>query len=411
MKGTAIAALQVECGEMPLKLRRENQSIKYALKIKSIEDHPTNVILQENFLRIKEHQKSFIKSVQPEFEKLSRDLEPIKIQKLPPWDVQEIPVNTNLQKEIKKKENSEHHIRRTTNEHLNRQSTESIKLFTDGSKIGDRVGAAFYVENHDVWRAIRIPNGNTIYTAELIAIQQALNYIDTDISSRYIIFSDSLGVVRSIETGESRSRINLIDEIRTKIIELMKEGKEIEVHWLPSHVGVHGNEEADKLAKEALNHDTVDVPLRRDLHDVYTEVDEITMTRWQQQWDDGDKGRHYHRIEQRVSRKIKYSERLNRRKETMITRMRLGKCRLNFYLKTMNIHPSGKCDTCSGCDETIEHFLTECAEQQQLINKLTNICRTNSAKLEIQYILKNKHCIDEIFNYVKENEAKLKDRL
>ena len=191
----------------------------------------------------------------------------------------------------------------------------------------------------------------------------------------------------------------------------MKEGKEIEVHWLPSHVGVHGNEEADKLAKEALNHDTVDVPLRRDHHDVYTEVDEMTMTRWQQQWDDGDKVRHFHSIEQRVSRKIKYSERLNRQKETMITRMRLGKCRLNFYLKTMNIHPSGKCDPFSGCDETIEHWVTICAEQQQLINKLTNVCRKNSAKLEIQYILKNKHCIDEIFNYVKENEAKLKDRL
>ena len=67
MKGTAIAALQVECGEMPLKLRRENQSIKYALKIQSIKDHPANEILRENFLRIKEHQKSFIKSIQPEF--------------------------------------------------------------------------------------------------------------------------------------------------------------------------------------------------------------------------------------------------------------------------------------------------------------------------------------------------------
>ena len=41
MKSTAIAALQVECGEMPLELRRQNLSLKYAAKISGAENHPS----------------------------------------------------------------------------------------------------------------------------------------------------------------------------------------------------------------------------------------------------------------------------------------------------------------------------------------------------------------------------------
>ena len=90
----------------------------------------------------------------------------------------------------------------------------------------------------------------------------------------------------------------------------------------------------------------------------------------------------HYQIKKRHSRKIKYSEWLNKRKETLITRMRLGKCWLNFYLKTQNKLPSEKCDT-FGCDETGEHFPTECAEQQ-LMNKLENICRQSAIKATYQ---------------------------
>src|SRR6218665_1234811 len=41
LRGTSMAALQVDCGEMPLHLRRRQQMMEYTTKIQSIPDHPT----------------------------------------------------------------------------------------------------------------------------------------------------------------------------------------------------------------------------------------------------------------------------------------------------------------------------------------------------------------------------------
>ena len=48
MKCTSISALQVECGEMPLRLRRESLQYKYEAKMKNTLDHPANEILKQN---------------------------------------------------------------------------------------------------------------------------------------------------------------------------------------------------------------------------------------------------------------------------------------------------------------------------------------------------------------------------
>ena len=60
MKCSSIAALQVECGEKPLELRRESFQLKYAIKIKAIEDHPASGILKER-KQIKRNKSSFAK--------------------------------------------------------------------------------------------------------------------------------------------------------------------------------------------------------------------------------------------------------------------------------------------------------------------------------------------------------------
>ena len=43
---TAAAALQVETGEMPLALRRSQQEIKYAVKVRATENHPTRSVTE-----------------------------------------------------------------------------------------------------------------------------------------------------------------------------------------------------------------------------------------------------------------------------------------------------------------------------------------------------------------------------
>ena len=47
MVGTLIAALQVECGQPPLALRRQRMMADYALKVKSTLEHPSASIIED----------------------------------------------------------------------------------------------------------------------------------------------------------------------------------------------------------------------------------------------------------------------------------------------------------------------------------------------------------------------------
>ena len=51
---------------------------------------------------------------------------------------------------------------------------------------------------------------------------------------------------------------------------------------------------------------------------------------------------------------------LPRTKQVVLTRIKLGRCRLNHYLHIANCHPTGLCDFC-GIKEDIQHFLVDCA--------------------------------------------------
>ena len=61
MKCSSSAALQVECGEMLLALRRESFTSKYAVKVKAIESHPADDILKPSIKKIGRKETSFHK--------------------------------------------------------------------------------------------------------------------------------------------------------------------------------------------------------------------------------------------------------------------------------------------------------------------------------------------------------------
>ena len=86
MKSMAIAALQVECGEMPLEQRRQNLSLKYAAKISSAENHPTTEILTETWQQqyMRENQKSYLKSTRPYLEQITADRVKTRLSEVPP---------------------------------------------------------------------------------------------------------------------------------------------------------------------------------------------------------------------------------------------------------------------------------------------------------------------------------------
>jgi len=128
--------------------------------------------------------------------------------------------------------------------------------------------------------------------------------------------------------------------------------------WLPSHIGIKGNESADRLANLSTANCTIDIGIGPEMSEACSLVDNYIINRWQKIWDNGNTGSQYRSTVQSVSTRVKYLH-MSRHQEVVITRLRLGKCQLNAYLHQIGKHADGLCVTC-GRPETVSHFLTEC---------------------------------------------------
>ena len=93
----------------------------------------------------------------------------------------------------------------------------------------------------------------TVYSAELYGIFLAT--IMT-IQKHYdpkplIICVDSQSAIRAIGAPGNKSGQDILRRIVHSIDNLRLRGFAVELHWVPAHVGIDGNEAADKSAKEA----------------------------------------------------------------------------------------------------------------------------------------------------------------
>ena len=117
------------------------------------------------------------------------------------------------------------------------------QIYTDGSKEDSKVGCAVISDNHSNMQ--RIPDDSSIFTAEATAVDLALDFISTcDANNKFIIFSVSLSVLKAMNHTSSK--------LLEKCHELLTYN-EIVLCWIPSHIGIQGNEMVDKQAKTSLS--------------------------------------------------------------------------------------------------------------------------------------------------------------
>ena len=79
---------------------------------------------------------------------------------------------------------------------LSSQYVGYTRVFTDGSKIGEAVGAAGIVESRVSLK--RLPNNASIFSAEARGLLLALDLISKPAGGRFIFLSDSLTKPRKL---------------------------------------------------------------------------------------------------------------------------------------------------------------------------------------------------------------------
>ena len=129
------------------------------------------------------------------------------------------------------------------------QST--AKVYTDGSKLNGRVGAAFYAEcpnNSPKQAFFHLGIYSTVFQAEVLAISEVAKnlLLDKMLNQSIVALVDSQAAIKALIKCTVTS-ITVLNCIRN----LNQLGKQnhVSIEGDPGHAGVHGNEVADYVAK------------------------------------------------------------------------------------------------------------------------------------------------------------------
>ena len=134
-----------------------------------------------------------------------------------------------------------------------------IPVYTNGSRDGNAVACATVLPP-DTELSMILPDSASIFTAAIWAIITALEEIKNASVSRFIIFTDLLSCLEAFLYMKLEHPVIWM-AIR-KCVFLNIANKNIILCWVPSHVGIKGNEKADSAAMSALGlpHAQVGVP-------------------------------------------------------------------------------------------------------------------------------------------------------
>jgi ribonuclease HI len=195
----------------------------------------------------------------------------------PPWAMK-LHANIDLSQHIKR-ETMDNRFRNLVHSILE-DYQDHTKFYTDGSKTEARVGASVYYNNEI--KIIKFPDFCSIYTAEALAISHALEIVKQQKIDHVLILSDTLSALNSILNIKQPNTISRI--IQNQISLLNSNNQFATLLWIPSHVGIPGNETADVHAKRAITSSDAISVQTCSLSDIKGVIQSLTLQKWQHRW-------------------------------------------------------------------------------------------------------------------------------
>ena len=189
----------------------------------------------------------------------------------------------------------------------------------------------------------------------------ALKLVYQSKDKSFLILSDSLSALQAIA---SRSLTHpLLFEFHELHTSLLHDKCDISFAWVPSHVGIRGNEEVDNFAKEAVKEDMSRTKIPHT--DCKRKVNQYIHKIWQKQWD-SQKNNKLHIVKPFLTDHLQSGTR-NRREESVLCRLHIGHSLFTHSFLFSNEDPP----ECIPCNEplTMEHLLLDCIDTQEIRKK------------------------------------------
>ena len=144
--------------------------------------------------------------------------------------------------------------------------------------------------------------------------------------------------------------------------------------------------------------DVIDLPIPKNVSDWFVLLKNLMLKKWQKLWDENTKGRFYYRLQPTVSTEIKYTDPV-RSKETLLSRLRFGKCFLADTLKLVGKKPDILCDKCH-VKEDVSHFLLNCNKYEDHIVERNDKILAYNRIISVETLLGDPPCYIDVFEYV-----------
>jgi ribonuclease HI len=241
-----------------------------------------------------------------------------------------------------------------------RNSGYRTKIYTDASQLEGKIGVGIFSDDPTLQlnASHQIKEQISVTSAELFAIFIAIEHLGNSEVEKAAILTDSRSACFILKNTLEGNEEN---KIAVRIINIIKNNnKEVAVRWIPGHVGLAGNEEADRLAKEGTTADEIEYKLQ--WVDAKAAIDRKKRQQWNTNYQHKSttKGTAFYGICSEIPDKpwYKKSKMTNQHIRTLnrvFTTHTFTKDRL-FIMK---VSDTNSCDLC-GVVEDINHVLYNC---------------------------------------------------
>ncbi|KAJ6118425.1 reverse transcriptase [Penicillium samsonianum] len=265
----------------------------------------------------------------------------------------------------------------------------SAIAYTDGSKTeGGGVGASAVTSKGNA--TARLDDQDTVYAAEPKGILLAPSEIKDDLVRELVatatapartmtIFTDNQAAIQACSHPRRSSGQQILRNITIQIENLRLAAWRIRIHWIPGHMGVHGNERADVLAKLAAStYGPAEAVIL--LSGCRTRLRERAAKRWKDEWASSHSGAHLRALFHEPTKEIfAIHESLRRAASSVLIHMQTGKIGLPAYLATLpqwreqalEDNPS-RC-TCDQGTMNTQHILFSCPRFTELRHRILGL--------------------------------------
>jgi len=258
-----------------------------------------------------------------------------------------------------------------------------VRIYSDGSAHSGLVGAAaiLWAKGQEP-KVLRYQLGtaeeHTVFEAELVGLILGLKLIAENVRGKTSI---TIGVDNQATIKAMKSKLNkpghylAAEFIKHASLLRKKLSKRsmIKLRWMPGHIDIEGNEQADTEAKKAAeglssNEDGLPCGLKSIIKTSKSALNQAFEGKRKKEWEkEWSKSPHYDRarhidpsLPSKKFLELISNPEISRTAASKIFQLRARHIPLNAYLHKIKHAGSARCNKCNHPRETPQHFLLEC---------------------------------------------------